>query len=86
MRSQYFLMAPIPSVPGRSVLPWFRSKSRNALQELITNGKPKYPKFLSNDALSLLKVSARAAQRMRDTLKDEGHYGPEASIAVVLCS
>jgi hypothetical protein len=37
-------------------LPPFRAKSRNQLQQLITTGKPKYPKFLSSDALSILKV------------------------------
>lgn len=37
-------------------LPPFRAKSRNQLQQLITTSKPKYPKFLSNDALGILKV------------------------------
>ncbi len=37
-------------------IPPFRAKSRNHLQELILTGKPKYPKFLSGDALSILKV------------------------------
>jgi p70 ribosomal S6 kinase len=36
-------------------LPPFRAKSRNALQQQILTAKPKYPKFLSSDALNLLK-------------------------------
>ena len=38
-------------------IPPFRAKSRNQLQEQILTGKPKYPKFLSNDAHSILKVT-----------------------------
>mmetsp|Transcript_19249 Transcript_19249/g.33208 ORF Transcript_19249/g.33208 Transcript_19249/m.33208 type:complete len:555 (+) Transcript_19249:239-1903(+) len=37
-------------------MPPFRAKSRNALQTQITSGKVKYPKFLSSDALNLLKA------------------------------
>eukprot|EP00955_Chlamydomonas_euryale_P099986 365253-Chlamydomonas_euryale.AAC.14 len=36
-------------------LPPFRNKSRSALQREIIGGKIKYPKFLSSNALSLLK-------------------------------
>mmetsp|Transcript_22199 Transcript_22199/g.48473 ORF Transcript_22199/g.48473 Transcript_22199/m.48473 type:complete len:514 (+) Transcript_22199:245-1786(+) len=36
-------------------VPPFRAKSRNALQQQIVQAKAKYPKFLSSDALSLLK-------------------------------
>lgn len=36
-------------------MPPFRAKSRNQLQQQILQGKVKYPKFLSSDALSLLK-------------------------------
>ncbi len=42
-------------------IPPFRAKSRNALQLQIQTGKPKYPKFLSNDALSMLKVGAQSS-------------------------
>lgn len=36
-------------------MPPFRAKSRQQLQTQIMGAKPKYPKFLSSDALSLLK-------------------------------
>eukprot|EP00200_Dunaliella_tertiolecta_P003728 CAMPEP_0202360384 /NCGR_PEP_ID=MMETSP1126-20121109/13346_1 /ASSEMBLY_ACC=CAM_ASM_000457 /TAXON_ID=3047 /ORGANISM="Dunaliella tertiolecta, Strain CCMP1320" /LENGTH=747 /DNA_ID=CAMNT_0048954081 /DNA_START=226 /DNA_END=2469 /DNA_ORIENTATION=- len=37
-------------------VPPFRAKSRNALQTQILSSKVKYPKFLSSDALNLLKA------------------------------
>lgn len=37
-------------------MPPFRNKSRSALQREILVGKIKYPKFLSSNALSMLKA------------------------------
>lgn len=36
-------------------MPPFRGKSRQVLQQQILQAKPKYPKFLSSEALNLLK-------------------------------
>ncbi|WIA23180.1 hypothetical protein OEZ85_001507 [Tetradesmus obliquus] len=46
--------------------PPFRAKSRSALQQQITGAKPKFPKFLSSNALSLLKglLTRDPAQRL----------------------
>mmetsp|Transcript_14126 Transcript_14126/g.34838 ORF Transcript_14126/g.34838 Transcript_14126/m.34838 type:complete len:551 (-) Transcript_14126:1063-2715(-) len=55
-------------------VPPFRAKSRNQLQQQILQGKVKYPKFLSSDALSLLK-----GLLARDPAKRLGHDG-EATI------
>jgi p70 ribosomal S6 kinase len=57
-------------------VPPFRAKSRQQLQQQILTAKPKYPKFLSSDALSLLK-----GLLTRDPAKRLGS-GPNGSSAV----
>ncbi|GAB4821286.1 hypothetical protein N2152v2_008332 [Parachlorella kessleri] len=55
----------------------FRAKGRNALQKLITNGKAKFPSYLSTEALSLLKGLLQ-----KDPSKRLG-YGPGGSAEVM---
>lgn len=57
-------------------VPPFRAKSRQALQQQITSGKIKWPKFLSPNALSLLK-----GLLTRDPEKRLG-AGPNGSAAI----
>lgn len=57
-------------------VPPFRAKSRQQLQTQIISAKPKFPKFLSSDALSLLK-----GLLTRDSAKRLG-AGPNGSAAV----
>lgn len=57
-------------------VPPFRAASRNALQNQIVSAKVKYPKFLSAEAMGLLK-----GLLTRDVNKRLGS-GPEGSAAV----
>mmetsp|Transcript_22204 Transcript_22204/g.48489 ORF Transcript_22204/g.48489 Transcript_22204/m.48489 type:complete len:182 (-) Transcript_22204:1240-1785(-) len=57
-------------------MPPFRAKSRHVLQQQILSGKAKYPKYLSPDAMSLLK-----GLLARDPSKRLG-AGPSGSDAV----